>query len=281
MMRQQLTKETNQMVTTKQKNWAYFLIGGLLALVIAIGIGSVLAQTNDEATPTPETEETTPDGDETEAIPGFGRRGFGRFGGDSEALAEALGITVEELDAAKQEAREAAIAQAVADGLLTQEQADQLLASDFGGRGWHFGGDQDTYLAEALGISVEELAAARDQVFADQLAVMVEAGMLTQEQADLALARHAVQSRLDTDALQAAVQSAYEDAVAQALADGIITQEQADQLLSELNAQSFGFRGFGFGGHHGPGRGPGFGFGNGIAPNTGTAPSTTDTNSDL
>lgn len=277
------------MITIKQKNWAYFLIGGLLALVIAIGIGRVLAQTSDDPTPAPETEQTTPDADATENVPGFGRHGFGRSGGaDSEALAEALGITVDELDAAKQAAREVAIAQAVADGLLTQEQADQLLANEFGGRGWHFGTDQDAYLAEALGISEEELAAARDQVYAAQLTALVEAGMVSQEQADMALAQRAVQDYVDTDALEATVRSAYEDAVAQALADGVITQEQADQLLTELSEQSFNFHGFGFGGGHGHGRGhggPGFGgprgFGNDTTPDTDTAPATTDTNNDL
>lgn len=289
------------MVTLKQKNWAYFLIGGLLALVIIVGIGSVLAQTDDEdPAPTPEAEQTTPDVDETEAVPGFGfgRRGFGRFGGGdsdskahSEALAEALGITVDELDAAKQEAREAVIAQAVADGDLTQEQADELLANGFGGRGWHFDGEMETYLAEALGISVEALEEARNEVFAAQLAAMVEGGMITQEQADFALAQRAVQDYVDTDALEATVRSAYEDAVAQALADGVITQEQADQLLAQLSERSFnfrGFRGFGFGrhGHGGPGGGRGFGgprgfFGNGMAPNTEVTPSGTGTSNDL
>jgi hypothetical protein len=287
------------MITMKRKNWAYwayFLMGGLLALVIIIGIGSVLAQTDDEATPTPETEEPTPDADAdtTQPLPGFGfgRHGRGDMGVDSEALAEALGITVDELESAKLEAREAAIAQAVADGLLTQEEADALLANGLGvgGRhGWHFGSDWDTFLAEALGISVDELQAAQDEVYAARLAALVEAGMITQEQADLALAQRAVQSRLDTETLQAAVQSAYEDAVAQALADGVITQEQADQLLSEFSAQSFDFRGFdrgfgrGFGHGHGFGgpRGFGFGFGNGSNPDTDAAPSTTDTSGDL
>jgi hypothetical protein len=290
------------MVGLKKKNWLYFLMGGFLALVVAIGIGSVLAQTGEEQA-TPEAQETpaptapdatAPDTTAPDAtVPDFGRHGRGGFlgdmGADDEALANALGITVDELDAAKQEAREAAIAQAVADGLLTQEQADQLLANGVGGRGWHFGGDQDTYLADALGISVEELQAARDEVFAAQLADMVTAGTITQEQADLVLARRAVQSRLDTDAIQAAVQSAYEDAVAQALADGAITQEQADQFFSDLSAGSFGLgHGFGFDGFgHGGGRGfggpRGFGFGPGSAtPDTDTAPSTsTDTSSDL
>lgn len=284
------------MVTLKQKNWTYFLMGGLLALVIIIGIGRALAQTGDEdPAPTPEAEQTTPDTDKMVPGFGFGRRGFGRFGGgDSEAhgeaLAEALGITVDELDAAKQDARAAAIAQAVADGELTQEQADELLANGFGGRGWHwrFSGEMDTYLAEALGISVEALEEAHNEVFAAQLAAMVEAGMITQEQADFALAQRAVQEYVDNDALEATVRSAYEEAVAQALADGVITQEQADQLLAQLSERSFNFRGFGFGRHRhgGPGGGRGFGgprgfFGNSMAPNTEMTPSVTDTGSGL
>src|SRR5687767_12844048 len=54
------------------------------------------------------------------------RQGVGFFGDDT-YLADALGITVAELETAREEARTAAIEQAVEDGLLTREQADELL----------------------------------------------------------------------------------------------------------------------------------------------------------
>lgn len=190
---------------------------------------------------------------------GGGFRG-GALPGDGDALAVALGITVDELEAAQLEARSAMLAQAVVDGYLTEAQAEALQDETLRGfvRAPRLPYDGSEYLASALGITVDELDAARQQVKADRLAAAVEAGLLTQEQADAMLARQAVRSYLDREALQAQAQAAYEAAVAEALAAGDITQEQADALL----AQPFGFGGFGGpggrGGHHG--RGPG-GFG--------------------
>ncbi|HEX6387368.1 MAG TPA: hypothetical protein VF177_22090 [Anaerolineae bacterium] len=266
-----------------QRKLTYMVLGGLVALALVFGAFATFAQTDgddddDTATATPEAE--TEDGSSGETtIPDWGRRG--RRGPDgvasNELLVEALGITVEELEAAQEEARAAAIEQAVTDGLLTQEQADQLLENGFGGRGRHFGLGRDTFLAEALGISVEELQAARMEVYEAQLAEMVAAGAITEEQADLMLAQKAVQGYIDVEALQATLQEAYEDAVAQALADGVITQEQADQLLS---TPAFGFPGFGggFGRHHHRWGGPG-GFGRfAPAPDTESAPTDTGDN---
>lgn len=253
------------------KKLLYMVFGGLVAMALVFGAAASFAQTDDN-TDTPTTETDTQDNNGgTVQIP---RHGWG--GGpeaNEEALAEALGITVEELETAKTEAHTAAINQAVADGVLTQEQADELLANG-GGRIGRLG-NMETYLAEALGISVETLQAARQTVFAANLAEMVAAGEITQEQADMMVARQAVQGYVDVEAMQAAVQSIYADAIAQALADGVITQEQADQLLSD---QSFNAPGFGFGGgHHGPGgRHGGF---HGFAPGT-NAPATTDSGND-
>ena len=65
--------------------------------------------------------------------------GFGGGNVDMQALlAEELGISVEELEAAKQAAFEAAIEIMVDEGVLTQEQADQLQSGELG-RGSHFG----------------------------------------------------------------------------------------------------------------------------------------------
>ena len=199
-----------------------------------------------------------------------GHRGNGRpdFAGErghkGEALAEALGITVEELEAAHDEAKEAALAQAVADGLISQEEADAILAGEARPRGLgrQAGIDGQAFLADALGISVEELEAAIEQVQADRLAAMVEAGAITQEQGMLT-ARQAVESYVDREALQDMMQAAIEEAINEALADGAITQEQADTLLSNVeNFEGRGFGGRGFGGrgghHHGPRGGAGF-----------------------
>ena len=269
------------MIMNRSK-WIRILAGGMLMMVMALGAFTAFAQTADdpEATPvTPTTEDGTDSTEQTVPTSPSGERGHG-LGVSDEALAEALGITVEEFQAAEDEARAAAVAQAVADGVLTQEQADAIIANG-SSRGYHFSYDKNTYLAEALGITVEELEAAKLEVYTAQLDEMVAAGTITQEEADLILAQKAVQSYVDNDAYQAAVQSLYEDAVSQALADGAITQAQADALLANLANQSFGFPGFGGpgGGHHGHGGHGGPGGFNG-APDGSTTPSdstTTDT----
>lgn len=144
---------------------------GVLALIAAVGVfsaGTALAQ-SDTPTPTPD---TTP-----KSAPWFGWRGFG-FGGrvgsfaNFDAIAEALNLTPTQLfeqlhsgktldeiaeaqgvdlakvqeaaNAARVQAMKDAIAQAVKDGKITQEQADWLLQGlDKGylGKGRGFGFD--------------------------------------------------------------------------------------------------------------------------------------------
>jgi len=199
--------------------------------------------------------------DDDGTLPNIFGRGRGRMGGylngglvdqDAmhEAIADALGISAEELDAAQAEGtslfaladelgadmtavreamesvRQAAIDQAVADGVISQEQAEQ-----FGnGRGpWRHGPAGPFYgegpgmnlvdadvmhaaIADALGISVEELDAARAEgtslvALAEELGVEIET-------------------------VREAMEAVREDAINQALADGVITEEQAEWLLS-------------------------------------------------
>ncbi|MCB8943089.1 MAG: hypothetical protein H6658_04990 [Ardenticatenaceae bacterium] len=258
-----------------QRKVLYMILGGLLALGIVFAGATTFAQTDDNAdtteTPAEESDGETPvvPQEALPAQPGFGHHGFGQDVNvdRGQALADALGISLEELQAAQAEAKAAAVAQAVTDGLITQEQADAILAGN--GRPGHGFRLEDggQYLADALGISLEDLQAAMEQVEAEKLAAMVEAGVITQEQADMIAARRAVETYVDYEALQATLQAAYEEAINQALADGIITQEQADTLLS--NVPNIGTRGLfggpGFGGpggrgghHHGPRGGEGF-----------------------
>lgn len=249
------------------KRLAYVGLGGLLVLALIVGAAVTFAQNGDEAeTPEAQTEEDVeefaPRGQW--ALRGFhgGPGNLGDFIGNEEAMAEALGISVDELQDAYEEARVAAVEQALDDGLLTEEQAEQLQEGTARFRGrfgpGHFLGaaDHEALLAEALGISVEELQDARAEVSAARLEAMVEAGVLTQEEADLIAAREAVQTYVDREALSSAVQDAYEDAIQAAVDAGAITQEQADLLLENMPA--FGEFGFGFhggfgkrGGHHG------------------------------
>lgn len=182
--------------------------------------------------------------------------GKGPGGGTSDQdLATALGITVEKLQAAYTTATDAALKQAVTAGLITQAQADQVKAR--GGRIGELGRftdlttiDYNALLAQALGISVDDLKAAHAKTFNTRIDEAVAAGKLTQEQADLMKGRYTL---LNNAKFQSAIQSAYEAAVKQAVTDGVITQAQADQILKEK--AGMGRAGLGnFGGMYG---GPG------------------------
>lgn len=170
-----------------------------------------------------------------------------------------------------------------------QEGAAGVMASPLGHRGGGFrgvGGDKyDEFLADELGITLEELRAAQDAAQSRAIEQAVTDGTLTQEQADTMQAQRALQAYLDKDAIvaealgmsveelqaaeeagqrlseiieeqgldatavQEAIQKGYEAAVQEAVSDGVITQEQADTFLSSGRG--------GFGGRHGPGlRGP-------------------------
>jgi hypothetical protein len=193
--------------------------------------------------------------------PGRGGGYKGDFMGETsnQDLAIALGIDAAKLQTAYKEANIQALKDAVSKGLLTQQQADQLSARGLdqhplGGFGRLGSGiDYDTLLANALGISVDKLQAATQQVINTNLDNAVKSGRITQEQADLAKARSALAGNAK---FQTALQTAFTDAVNQAVKDGIITQAQADLVLKAGNGEGFpgGFRGpAGFNEFRGPG----------------------------
>lgn len=277
------------------KKVLYMLLGGVLSLALVFGAYVTFAQTGDGETAVDENSESntlTP----WPQWGGRGHRGFMEAGpqvggvDEQELLANALGITVAELQAAQSAVRTALIEQAVADGLITQEQADQLKAFP-GLRGRHplpglGAGEHLALLAEELGISQEALQAALDEVQAAKLAALVEAGVITQEQADTIAAYHAVQGYVDYEALSESVKSFFSAAIEQALADGVITQAQAEQMLQNLtNLNMRGFPGgrmmpgMGMPGMRMPGMGGrghgGHGWFEGCAPGSSNAPATT------
>jgi len=252
----------------KQIKWIVILVGTIAVLVVVIGV--MAYSTSARA------RESLLLGEPAEMFFHLGGPGFPGHGpGEDQYLADALGISVADLQAAEQEASDAAIQQAVEEGLITQERADDMILRGFpfGGRfGLHgkFGPDSsidyEALLADALGISLEELQSARQEALNTRLAEAVESGTLTQEQADLIKAQKALKSYLDPQALFAealgvsveqlqsyreedlslseilaevgktatevrdAQQAVYQAALDEVVADGVITQEQADQL---------------------------------------------------
>lgn len=221
-----------------------FLAISALALVAVIGTvtyRSVSAQSTTPTDPAPTGSEDRP-----------GRLPSGRHGGyNQEQLAAALNVDVETLQAAVDAANQAALEQAVDQGLITQEQADASLANRLAGRGLgKFRGlsasgiDYDVLLAEALGISVDDLTTAKHEAFKVAIDNAVLDNKLSQEEANLLKGQNAL---YNSEKFQTTMQSAFEAAVNQAVADGTITQEQADQIL----ASHSGVPGFNQGG---PGR---------------------------
>jgi hypothetical protein len=212
----------------------------------------------------------------------------------NERLAEALGITVEELKEALEKAHQAGLELAVEEGIITQDQADKILEGGFafrrkpalGHRGNPEAGEKidiEALLADALGISVTELQTAREEARAAALNQAYEDGWITQKQIDLMEAHNALKGYIDKEALleealgispaelqkaredgkkmpdlldelgitpeemRTAMQEAFEATVQQAVADGVISKEQADLILSS----GFGRHG-GFGAPHRP-----------------------------
>jgi hypothetical protein len=243
------------------------MITGILTGVLVLLVGMGVSTFNTVKAAAPAAQGVSSSSQLFSAEAGKGR---GFEGVSDEYLAEALGITTEELDAAQAQAYQAALVQAVEQGLITQAQADSLKSDGRafpfagGGRGWlsENGIDFEALLAEALGISVDELQEAKLTAQNARIDQAVADGDLTEEQALLMKARAAL---ANSQQFQDSMQSAYEAAVQQAVDDGLITQEQADLLLAE--SSQFGMRGFGgpemFGGgpggrgHHGGGGFPG------------------------
>lgn len=234
----------------KNKKMLIGLSLGALALILAVGLAAQAFQ-NVSASTLPQ-------------IGGPFGGGRGMMGPNAgEALAQALGITTDELNSAYQQAVQSAVQEGVDKGLITQAQADAILngSGRFGGRGmfgWLLqnGVDFESHFAKALGISVDDLQAAYAKAAEIRLEQAVADGRITEEEANLMRARHAL---FNNEAFQNSMQAAFENAVKEAVANGVITQAQADLLLQQ---GSFGVRGgfMGFGGCHGGGRG---GFGRG------------------
>ena len=127
----------------------------------------------------------------------------------------------------------------------TETLATEQTESDRGPRG-NRGADidnSDEFLAEALGISVEELDAAKTAVR--------EATEGTETDKEVHIELLAAELGITVETLQAAFAEAHSTAIEQAIADGLITEEQAEQL--ENNPGRGGKNGGPRSGNGGPG----------------------------
>jgi polyhydroxyalkanoate synthesis regulator phasin len=147
-----------------------------------------------------------------------------------EALAGILGVTVEEYDAAVEQAQGQVVDEALAEGWLTEEQAQMFKwrmeqGPDFGMRGMGKGfrgfdrgmlGPRDnlhSVAADELGMSLTEL--------------------LTELQAGKSIADVAGEKSVDVQAIADAYLAELRADLDEAVADGKITQNQADWMLEQ------------------------------------------------
>ena len=158
------------------------------------------------------------------------------------------GVTLGELAQARTDAANAAIDAALAGGSITRAQADRLreLAADGGGRRWPGGFGRD---------AKEELRGLRGAVRIDKAAVLADALGLSADAYAAAREDGALRGLIAADrvAVAAALVDARDAAIDAALADGTITEAQAELLREAGHGPGRGRRGRG-GGFLGGGR---------------------------
>ncbi len=226
-----------------KSNWKRIgVFAGLIALVGVVGLVSVVSA----------------QGPAEQGASGW-ERGFGWMtefrGRMHEAVADVLGISVEEHGAVMDTARQQVLEQAVDEGVLSQEQADRMLErmgagfsrgimpfrqghKGHGGRGmgsW-MGGPENSL----IGVAADQLDLTVDELLAE-----LEDGMSI---ADVA-GQHDVVAQTIADAFIPVRTEKLDEAVA----EGRITQEQADEMLAHMTEEVAEHLNEPFDEGHGPG----------------------------
>jgi hypothetical protein len=224
----------------EEKKWSVTPLIRVFAVILVLGgiaLGMMAFTSSEPATDRVAVLDDEGDDPDTPSMPLFGRggiRGFpgGRHGGSwgdldyDSFLADALGITEQELQDAYDEADMALLDEAVTQGYITEEEVELMKARN----ALKAYIDRDEIYAEVLGISVEDLEEARES--------------------DKSLSDLFDELELEPEAVREALQAAYEKAVQEAVGAGVVTQTQADQIMEGEG----GFPMFdGRGGSHGHG----------------------------
>lgn len=268
-----------------------FLLMGVLMLAVVVALGATslaYAQTPTPGDSAPSGSTTKPVpfiGETTGRGPGPGKHGPGGFEHGvldeylQPALADAFGVTVEELDALQtdgktlqdlaikqdltvaefeaklESAHQQALDQAVVAGAITQEQADAII-QHLADR--QAGPDRN----QAPGAGESTLHTYMQAALAESFGLTVEA-LQTMQADGKSLKDLAIEQNLTVAEFQSKLDSARQSALEQAVADGAITQSEADWISAHPH--------HGPGGRHGgkPGCEPGAGgrsFSNQVTP---------------
>jgi hypothetical protein len=155
-----------------------------------------------------------------------------------QAIADALGISVETYDSAVDTAQKQVLGEAVSEGVLTQDQADEIqerMDQGFGpgmhdgffglregrfGRGFGPGGFPGDPEHSLMSIAAEKLG-------------MTASDLATELQGGKSIADVAGEKGVNTDDIASAYLTQLQDNLDQAVADGRITQSQADTMLQQ------------------------------------------------
>jgi hypothetical protein len=175
-----------------------------------------------------------------------------------EAIASALGVSVEDYDAAVDQAQEQVVGEAVAEGWLTEEQAELLRwrMDQAPGPGMHGMGKGMRGFGPGLRGGGDNLVS----IAADELGMSLT-DLLTELQAGKSIADVAAEGGVDAQAIADAYLAQIKENLDQSVADGKITQKQADYALEQAGERvtdqlnktwEDGMRGFPGGGR--PGR---------------------------
>ena len=148
-----------------------------------------------------------------------------------EAIAEALGITVEEYESAIDTAKERVLGEAVEEGWLTEEQAERLQQRFEGGRDWM------PFRQPHLWKGTLRTKHSLESVAAEQLGMTVEQ-LIEQLEDGKTIAELAGENGVDPQAIVDAYVAGLREELEHAVADEDITQTQADAMLARIEEQA-------------------------------------------
>jgi len=152
-----------------------------------------------------------------------------------EAVAKALGITVEAYDAAVEQAQEEVVGEAVTEGWLTEEQADKMrerFSEDLGS--W---GMRDRHGRSPRGGVIGRPGTSLLEILADQIDGMTTADVRDALAEGKTIAKVAAENGVDTQDIVDEYLAAIEEQLNEAVADGKLTQERAGWSLEQAESK--------------------------------------------
>jgi len=196
------------------------------SMVAAQTAGSTPSATDDQATSTPKADSGDSNNNTTDKET--------RRDGYLDALAANLGISRDSLDQALTDTALEMVDQALADGSITQEEADNIKerinSGDFApfGPGFGHGSKKGFHRGFDVGVKLEDLA-----TFLGVDVSVIHEGLVNEQ----SLAEIAEANGKSRDELKTHITSNVEEKLAELVADGSITQEQADEKLQNFTDQ--------------------------------------------